>query len=131
MGAVPQGQGHEATASQVVADVLGIYPDLVSVKPGFDTEQNAYTGHTGTYASQFAVTGLSAIHGAAVKLRNEFARLAAWSLKAKEKHLEFGIGTQRPEVRDQRTKKSINYWGPATLLNGNHVGMPENLSDIT
>src|SRR6266436_2423578 len=71
LGSVPQGQGHETTAAQVVADVLGVSPDLVKVKPGFDTEQNVYTGHTGTYASQFAVTGLSAIHGAAVKLRNE------------------------------------------------------------
>jgi len=30
-----------------VADVLGISPDLVKVKPGFDTEQNVYTGHRG------------------------------------------------------------------------------------
>ena len=131
MGSVPQGQGHETTAAQVVADVLGISPDLVKVKPGFDTEQNAYTGHTGTYASQFAVTGLSAIHGAAVKLRKEMARLAAWTLKAKEKDLEFAIGAQGPEVRDNRSKKSINYWGLANLVNVNNAGMPENLWDVT
>ena len=83
-------------------DVLNISPDLVKVKPGFDTEQNAYTGHTGTYASQFAVTGLAAIHGAAEKLRKEMSRLAAWALKAKEKNLEFGIGAQGPEVRVKR-----------------------------
>jgi 2-furoyl-CoA dehydrogenase large subunit len=131
MGSVPQGQGHETTSAQVVADVLGISPDLVKVKPGFDTEQNAYTGHTGTYASQFAVTGLSAIHGAAVKLQKEMARLAAWALKAKEKDLEFGIGAQGPEVRDKRSKKSINYWGLANLVNVNNAGMPENLWDVT
>ena len=45
-----------ASAAQVVADVLGINPEHVNVRPGFDTEQNVYTGHTGTYASQFAVT---------------------------------------------------------------------------
>jgi CO/xanthine dehydrogenase Mo-binding subunit len=131
LGSVPQGQGHETTAAQVVADVLGISPDLVKVKPGFDTEQNVYTGHTGTYASQFAVTGLSAIHGAAVKLRKEMSRLAAWALKGKEKDLEFGIGAQGPEVRDMRTKKSINYWGLANLVNVNNAGMPENLWDVT
>ena len=65
LGSVPQGQGHETTASQVVAEVLSIPPEMVNVRPGFDSEQNVYTGHTGTYASQFAVTGLSAIHGAA------------------------------------------------------------------
>ncbi len=131
MGSVPQGQGHETTAAQVVADVLGITPDIVKVKPGFDTEQNAYTGHTGTYASQFAVTGLSAIHGAAAKLRAEMSRLAAWALKAKEKDLEFGIGAQGPEVRDTRSKKSINYWALANLVNVNNAGMPEELWDVT
>jgi len=131
MGSVPQGQGHETTAAQVVADVLGITPEIVKVKPGFDTEQNAYTGHTGTYASQFAVTGLSAIHGAAAKLRAEMSRLAAWALKAKEKNLEFGIGAQGPEVRDIRSKKSINYWALANLVNVNNAGMPEELWDVT
>lgn len=131
MGSVPQGQGHETTAAQVVADVLNISPDLVRVKPGFDTEQNAYTGHTGTYASQFAVTGLAAIHGAAEKLRNEMKRLAAWALKAKEKDLEFGVGAQGPEVRVKRSKKSINYWALANIVNVNNAGMPEALWDIT
>src|ERR1700731_906226 len=131
LGSVPQGQGHETTAAQVVADVLVISPDLVKVKPGFDTEQNVYTGHTGTYASQFVVTGLSSIYGAAMKLRKEMIRLAAWALKAKEKDLEFGIGAQGPEVRDKRTKKSINHWSLANLVNVNNAGMPENLWDVT
>src|SRR5437764_14802201 len=55
MGSVPQGQGHETSASQVVADALNITPALVNVRPGFDTAHNAYTGHTGTYASQFEI----------------------------------------------------------------------------
>jgi CO/xanthine dehydrogenase Mo-binding subunit len=131
MGSVPQGQGHETTAAQVVADALGISPDLVNVKPGFDTAHNAYTGHTGTYASQFAVTGLTAINGAAMKLRKELSRLAAWKLGAKEKDLEFGVGAQGPEIHSKRTKKSINYWGLANLVNLNNAGMPENLWDIT
>jgi 2-furoyl-CoA dehydrogenase large subunit len=131
MGSVPQGQGHETTAAQVVADVLDISPDLVKVKPGFDTEQNAYTGHTGTYASQFAVTGIAAIHGAAEKLRKEMSRLAVWALKTKEKDLEFGIGAQGPEVRVKGTKKSMNYWALANIVNVNNAGMPEDLWDIT
>jgi len=131
MGSVPQGQGHETTAAQVVADALDITPDLVNVRPGFDTEHNAYTGHTGTYASQFAVTGLSAIHGAAMKLRKEIGRLAAWALKAKEADIEFGVGEQGPEVRVKRTKKSMNYWALSNLVNLNNAGMPEKLWDIT
>src|SRR5579864_5538662 len=131
MGSVPQGQGHETTAAQVVADALNITPDLVNVRPGFDTAHNAYTGHTGTYASQFAVSGLTAIHGAAMKLRKELSRLAAWKLQAKEKDLEFGVGGQGPEVRVRGTQKSINYWALANLVNVNNAGMPEALWDIT
>jgi len=131
MGSVPQGQGHETAASQVVADALDISPNLVNVRPGFDTAHNAYTGHTGTYASQFAVTGLTAINGAAMKLRKELSRLAAWKLQAKEKNLEFGVGAQGPEVRVKGTQKSINYWALANLVNVNNAGMPEGLWDIT
>jgi 2-furoyl-CoA dehydrogenase large subunit len=131
MGSVPQGQGHETTASQVVADVLSIPPNMVNVQPGFDTAHNAYTGHTGTYASQFAVTGLTAIHGAAMKLRKELSRLAAWKLQAKEKDLEFGVGAQGPEVRVKGAQKSINYWALANIVNVNNAGMPEGLWDIT
>src|SRR5207237_7601470 len=65
VGSCPKGQGHETTAAQVVADVLNIHPDLVTVRTGFDTERNVHTGFSGTYASQFAVSGLSAEIGRA------------------------------------------------------------------
>ena len=131
MGSVPQGQGHETTAAQVVADVLGINPEHVNVRPGFDTEQNVYTGHTGTYASQFAVTGLSAIHGAALKLRAEMSRLAAFALKAQEEELEFGVGAQGPQVSVKNTDKAINYWRLANLVNLNNAELPQSFEDIT
>src|SRR5258705_525882 len=64
LGTVPQGQGHETTAAQVVADALGISPDDVTVRPGHDTYWNSHAGFSGTYASQFAVTGLGAVKAA-------------------------------------------------------------------
>ena len=57
LGTVPQGQGHETTAAQVVADILGVTPDDVNVRAGHDTYWNSNAGFSGTYASQFAVTG--------------------------------------------------------------------------
>ncbi|MFQ5695232.1 MAG: xanthine dehydrogenase family protein molybdopterin-binding subunit, partial [Terriglobia bacterium] len=131
LGSVPQGQGHETTAAQVVADVLNIPPDRVNVRTGFDTERNVHTGHSGTYASQFAVTGLSAVHGAAQKLKAEMERLAAFALKAPASKLEFGVGSQGPEVRVKGTKKSINYWGLANFVNVNTAAMPKSLMDVT
>ena len=131
LGSVPQGQGHETTAAQVVAEVLNIPPEMIAVKPGFDSNQNVYTGHTGTYASQFAVSGLSAIHGAAEKLRAELARLAAFALKASEADLEFGAGAMGPELRVRGTDRSINYWALSNLVNVNNAELPQDMADIT
>ncbi len=131
VGSCPQGQGHETTAAQVVADVLNISPDLISVRTGFDTERNVHTGFSGTYASQFAVSGLSAVHGAAQKLKAEMRRLAAFALQTKEDDIEFGTGAQGPELRAQGTSKSINYWGLANIVNVNSAVLPTELHEIT
>jgi CO/xanthine dehydrogenase Mo-binding subunit len=131
VGSVPQGQGHETTVSQVVADILNIPPDMVNVRVGFDTERNVHTGHSGTYASQFAVSGLSAVNGAAQLLKAEIKKLAAFALQASEDDLEFGIGKQGPEVRVRGTEKAIPYIGLANLANVNTAVVPEELRSIT
>lgn len=131
VGSCPQGQGHETTAAQVVADVLNIHPDMITVRTGFDTERNVHTGFSGTYASQFAVSGLSAVHGAAQKLKAEMKRLAAFALGTKEDDLEFDTGVQGPEIRARSTGKTINYWGLANLVNANSAGLPTELYEIT
>ena len=131
VGSCPQGQGHETTAAQVVADVLNIHPDQVTVRTGFDTERNVHTGFSGTYASQFAVSGLSAVHGAAQKLKSEMKRLAAFVLETPEDDLQFGVGAQGPEVRARNGGKSINYWGLANLVNANSAALPPELYDLT
>ena len=131
VGSCPQGQGHETTAAQVVADVLNIHPDLITVRTGFDTERNVHTGFSGTYASQFAVSGLSAVHGAAQKLKAEMKRLAASVLETTEDDLEFGVGQQGPEVKAKSTGKSINYWGLANIVNVNSAVLPTAMHDVT
>ncbi len=131
VGSVPQGQGHETTVSQVVADILNIPPDMVNVRVGFDTERNVHTGHSGTYASQFAVSGLSAVNGAAQLLKVEIKKLAAFALQATEDDLELGVGQQGPEVRVRGTDKAIPYIGLANLANVNTAVVPEDLRSIT
>jgi len=131
VGSCPQGQGHETTAAQVVADVLNISPDLITVRTGFDTERNVHTGFSGTYASQFAVSGLSAVHGAAQKLKGEMRRLAAFVLETNEDDIEFGTGAQGPELRAKASGKSINYWGLANIVNVNSAVPPLEMHDVT
>jgi 2-furoyl-CoA dehydrogenase large subunit len=131
VGSCPQGQGHETTAAQVVADVLNIHPDMIAVRTGFDTERNVHTGSSGTYASQFAVSGLSAVHGAAQKLKAEMKRLGAFALETTEEDLDFGVGEQGPEVKARSTGRSINYWGLSNIVNVNSAVLPPELYDIT
>ena len=131
VGSVPQGQGHETVAAQVVADVLNVDPDHVTVRTGFDTDRNVHTGFTGTYASQFAVSGLSAVHGAAQKLKAEILRLSAFALNCKQEEVELGVGKQGPEVRVRGTEKSIPFMGLANIVNVNSAILPEDMYDIT
>lgn len=92
IGTVPQGQGHETVAAQVVADFLGISPDDVSAKVGHDTRRNVYSGFSGTYASQFAVTGLGAVQGAAQRLRNQILEMGSLRLGESQENLELEDG---------------------------------------
>lgn len=131
LGTGPSGQGHETATSQVVADELNIDPSMVQVRPGFDSAWNTFSGHSGTYASQFAVTGLSAVHGACQKLKKQMRQLASFMLEAGEDDLEFGVGEQGPELRVAGTDKSINYWFLSNLANSNNAVLDESLADVT
>src|SRR5438034_7657853 len=82
LGTTPQGQGHETTAAQVVADILGCSIDDVNVRAGHDSYWNSHAGFSGTYASQFAVTGLGAVKGATEELAGQMRKLAAVVLGA-------------------------------------------------
>lgn len=131
LGSVPQGQGHETVAAQVIADDLNISPDMVTVRPGYDSSWNTYSGLSGTIASQFVVTGLSAVHGAAEKLKKELKQLAAFALQASEDELEMGVGEMGPEVRVAgQPERAINYWMLSNLANSNNARVPEELRHI-
>jgi 2-furoyl-CoA dehydrogenase large subunit len=131
LGTGPSGQGHETTTAQVVADELNLHPDMVNVRTGFDSTWNTFSGHSGTYASQFAVTGLSAVHGACQKLKKEMCRLAAHVLQTSEDLLEFGVGDEGPQLGVPGTDKALNYWYMSNLVNSNNAGLGEGLADVT
>ena len=87
-GSVPQGQGHETTIAQIVADELGIMPDQVYVLPRFDTATHPYTSYSGTYASRFSVMSLGALKQAITKLKDKILKLAGHFLEANPADLE-------------------------------------------
>ena len=131
LGTGPSGQSHETAAAAFVARELNISPDSVYVQPGFDTAWNTFVGHSGTYASQFAVTGMSAIKGACDKLGAELRKLAAHVLHAAEDSLELGAGAQGPEVRVRGTEQGIPFFALANFVNNNTAELDATLKDVT
>jgi CO/xanthine dehydrogenase Mo-binding subunit len=126
LGTTPQGQSHETTAAQVVADILGVTPEDVNVTAGFDQRNNTYVAFSGTYASQFAVTGLGAAMGAAEKLRAEIVKVAAFALEADESDIELSGGMASVNGDEER---SIPFMGIANLVYSNVASMPGELAD--
>jgi carbon-monoxide dehydrogenase large subunit len=78
-GSSPHGQGHETTFAQVVADHLGVEPDVITVRHG-DTA-GAPQG-SGTAGSRSTALGGGALVLAARDVRDKGRRLAASMLEA-------------------------------------------------
>ena len=60
MSSTPQGQGHQTTVAQIVADELGVRPDQVTVTDEMDTFSRKWGISSGTYSSRFSSVGTSA-----------------------------------------------------------------------
>jgi 2-furoyl-CoA dehydrogenase large subunit len=87
-----QGQGHETTIAQIVADQFGVHPAAVRVSVRLDTRLMPFTPYSGSYGSRFSSAGAPAVHGAARKLRDQLAVLAGRWLEADPQDLEFAGG---------------------------------------
>ena len=89
-GSQAQGQGHETTFSQIVADRLGVDIGNVEIIHG-DTGRVQW-GH-GTYGSRSLAVGGSAIVKACDKAVEKGKRVAAHLMEAAVEDVEFGEGT--------------------------------------
>ena len=91
-GLTTQGQGHGTTFAQIAANALGCDPADVTVVTGDTTKFN---WGAGTYASRGLVTSGSAIHRAAIEIREKMLRLAANLLEVSAHDLEVSDGRVR------------------------------------
>ena len=121
LGTTPQGQGHETTASQVVADILGCDVDTVHVRVGHDSYWNSHAGFSGTYASQFAVTGLGAVKGAAELLAGQMKTLASMVFQCPEEAIELADGFAR--IKDN-PEAALPFMALGAIPNANNAGFP-------
>jgi 2-furoyl-CoA dehydrogenase large subunit len=129
LGTVPQGQGHETVAAQVAADILGVSPDQIHVRPGHDSYWNSHAGFSGTYASQFAVTGLEAVKGATEKLSLEIRRLAGAVLGGADPDdivLEGGFAK-----RADNPEAALPFMACGAIVNANNAVLPMDVRDVT
>ena len=88
-GTKSQGQGHETTYAQIVAEELGIPASDVQVEEG-DTDTAPYG--LGTYASRSTPTSGAAASLAARKIRNKAKAIAAHLLECSEADLDWEPG---------------------------------------
>jgi aerobic carbon-monoxide dehydrogenase large subunit len=89
LGVKAQGQGHETTFAQIVAEELGIPAADVQVVEG-DTDNTPYG--LGTYASRSTPVGGAATAMVSRKLRDKSRSIAAHLLEAAEEDLEWERG---------------------------------------
>jgi aerobic carbon-monoxide dehydrogenase large subunit len=89
MGTKSQGQGHETTYAQIVAEELGIPASDVTVEEG-DTDTAPYG--LGTYASRSTPVSGAATAMAARKIREKAKKIAAHLLECSEDDLDWEPG---------------------------------------
>jgi carbon-monoxide dehydrogenase large subunit len=92
VGTLSHGQGHATTYAQMLADELGVALEDVRLIQG-DTESTPYGW--GTWGSRSAVAGGGAVMGAARKVREKMARIAAHLLEVSPEDLELADGHWR------------------------------------
>ena len=101
LGVQSQGQGHETTFAQIVANELGIPYTDIAVEHG-DTDHTPYG--LGTYASRSTPTGGAATAIVARKLREKARQIAAHLLECAPDDLEFDSGTFTVKGSPEKTK---------------------------
>ena len=89
LGVQSQGQGHETTFAQIIAEELGIPADKITIEEG-DTDTAPYG--LGTYASRSTPVAGAATAMAARKIRDKARKIAAHLLEANEDDLEWTNG---------------------------------------
>lgn len=88
-GVTTQGQAHQTVFAQIVADQLGVEPKDVMITTG---DSQAFYWGVGTFASRAATVAGSAMHLAAVKVREKVKTLAAELFEAAPEDIELAGG---------------------------------------
>ena len=108
--------GVDVAAKDVRDDV-----DAVHVRAGHDSYWNSHAGFSGTYASQFAVTGLGAVKGAADMLADQMKTLASMVFQCPKEAIELADGFAR--IADN-PEAALPFMALGAIPNANNAGFP-------
>ena len=130
---VPQGQGHQTTLAQIVADQLGLRPKDITVNLETDTHKDGWSIAAGNYACRFAPASASAVHVAAVRVRDKLARIASQNLNVPPEDVEFKDGMIRARDNPENALPfyrvgGLAHWSPLSLPEGMESGVREAVS---
>jgi 2-furoyl-CoA dehydrogenase large subunit len=92
LGSPSCGQSHETTAAQIIADVLGVHPDRVSLATTYDSALSPWGVSSSNSGNNFHLYDVGAIHGAATRLRDKILTLSAHVLKTEKASLTIEDG---------------------------------------
>lgn len=120
LGGLSSGQGHETTASQIVADQLGVKFEMVDVVSGFDSAIHPYTGDSGTLSNKYTVVDTGAIVQACKSVQDKILRIAAHTLREKTSDLYIVDGV----IRTKNTDEKMSVADIAELVYSNPLCMP-------
>ncbi|MGH2652469.1 MAG: xanthine dehydrogenase family protein molybdopterin-binding subunit, partial [Actinomycetota bacterium] len=128
MGTMPQGQGHETTVAQVVADELGLHPDEIAVVDEFDSHKTIWSISSGTYASRFSSVAVSAVVKAATVVKEQIVEIGAHLLEAAVDDCELRDGeviVRGSPDRGVPLKRiaGVAHWHTAGLPKGKEAGI--------
>jgi carbon-monoxide dehydrogenase large subunit len=122
LGVRTQGQGHETTFAQIIAEELGIPYEDVEVQEG-DTDNTPYG--LGTYASRSTPTAGAATAVVSRKLRDKGKQIAAHLLEASPEDIEFEGGrffvSGSPEV--SKTIQDVAFAAYTNIPEGMEAGL--------
>jgi 2-furoyl-CoA dehydrogenase large subunit len=105
LDSVPQGQGHETVASQIVADELSVHYDDVITLTGHDSTTYPTTFASGTFADKFAGGQVGSIVEAAKQLKTKLIGSASKILNIRPEDLYLADG----KILARSSKKSVTF----------------------
>ncbi len=130
VSSTPQGQGHRTVVAQVVADVLGIPFESITVNVELDTQKDPWSIASGNYSSRFSGAVAGAVHKAAMRVRERLADIAARQFGVEAAAIRFADGRvhidggEASSVSFHRVAGTA-HWSPALLPESETGGLRE------